>query len=200
LIASHQPDHPVSVQYRSLAAELVSQLPGGGPRVLLFTAAAAGAGTTTVLLNLAITLARQDATRVTVVDANFAAPALAARLGLPAGPGLSDALARRTPLTWCLQETPQPNLLALPVGKLAVPRGGANLGSLLEPLRSRNDWVLVDAAPWGDGPEPAELADGCDAIYLVLRQNDLGAPAAAALQDAILEQTGRLRGCVLTQG
>src|SRR5690349_12227653 len=93
LIAYHQPDHPVSVQYRSLAAEIARQLPGAGPRVLLFTAASAGAGTSTVLLNLAITLARQEAARVVAVDANVARPALAAWLGVPAGPGLAEARA-----------------------------------------------------------------------------------------------------------
>jgi Mrp family chromosome partitioning ATPase len=199
LIAYHQPEHPISVQYRSLAAEIIAQLPGVGPRVLLFTAAATGAGTTTVLLNLAVTLARRDDTRVTAVDAHLARPALAARLGLSAGPGLGEALARQTPLAWCVQETPQPNLLVLPAGKAAAPRADGSLAGLLEPLRARNNWVLVDAGPWEDGPEPAELAEGCDAVYLVLRAGDAGTPAAAALQDAVLEATGRLRGCVLTQ-
>src|SRR5439155_26370985 len=67
MIAYHQPEHPVSVQYRSLAAEIVAQLPGSRPRVLLFTAAGAGAGTTTILLNLAVTLARRDDSTVTLV-------------------------------------------------------------------------------------------------------------------------------------
>src|SRR5439155_12420010 len=111
LIAYHQPEHPISVQYRSLAAEIIAQLPGSRPRVLLFTAAGTCAGTTTVILNLAVTLARREETCVTLVDANFARPSVAPRLGLPAAPGLGEALARQTPLTWCLQETPQPNLL-----------------------------------------------------------------------------------------
>jgi Mrp family chromosome partitioning ATPase len=200
LIAFHQPDHPISVQYRSLAAEIIAQLPGSRPRVLLFTAAGQCAGTTTVVLNLAVSLARREDTTVTLVDANFARPSVAPRLGLPAAPGLGEALARQTPLTWCLQETPQQNLLVLPAGRPAGSRAEGSLAALLEPLRDRNDWVLVDAAGWADGPEPAELADACDAIYLVLRADDAGKPAVTALQDTILEQTGRLRGCVLTQG
>jgi Mrp family chromosome partitioning ATPase len=98
-----------------------------------------------------------------------------------------------------LQETPQANLLVLPAGRPGGAREGASLAALLEPLRDRNDWVLVDGGPWAAGPDSAELAEGCDAIYLVLRSEDAGTPATAALQDAILEQAGRLRGCVLTQ-
>jgi Mrp family chromosome partitioning ATPase len=197
VIAFHQPDHPISVQYRSLAAEIARQLPGSLPRVLLFTGAAGGVGTSTVVLNLAVTLARQDA-RVTVADAHLSRPALAARLGLPAGPGLREVLAGQMPPAWCVQETAQPNLLVLPAGAAGVPREGAELGAILELLRDRSDCVLLDAGPWGEAAA-ADLAGGCDAVYLVMRQEAAATPATAELQEEILQQTGRLRGCVLTQ-
>jgi Mrp family chromosome partitioning ATPase len=197
LITFHQPDHPVSVQYRSLAAEIARQLPGTSPRVLLFTGSAGGVGTSTVLLNLAITLARQDA-KVTVADAHLNRPALAARLGLPAGPGLREVLAGQMPPTWCVQETAHPNLLVLPAGTAGTPREGASLPAILELLRNRSDWVLVDAGPWADGPMAADLSAGGDAVYIVVPQETAAAPETAALQDDILQQTGRLRGCVVT--
>ena len=59
LIAYHQPHHSLSGQYRVLVDGLLAALPAEQARVLLFSAAAAGVGTTTVLLNAAITLARQ---------------------------------------------------------------------------------------------------------------------------------------------
>jgi Mrp family chromosome partitioning ATPase len=186
------------VQYRSLATEIVRQLPGTQPRVLLFTAAAAGSGTSTVLLNLAVTLAAQDGTRVVVVDAHPDRPSLASRLGVPAAPGLREALAGALPMAWCLQETVQSRLLALAAGRPAEVRVGTAPAALWERLRERADWVLIDAAAWPAAPEAAELADGCDAVYLVLRQHEAGTPATAALQNDILDRTGRLRGCVLT--
>jgi Mrp family chromosome partitioning ATPase len=198
LIAFHQPDHPISVQYRSLAAEIARQLPGALPRVLLFAGATSNIGTSTVLLNLAMTLARQDA-KVTVADAHLARPALAARLGLPDGPGLREVLAGQMPPAWCLQETAHPNLLVLPAGTAGQPREGADLTPILEMLRDRSDCVLLDVGPWGDGTLAPNLAAGSDAIYLVLSHESAGTPATGALQDEILEQTGRLRGCVLTQ-
>ncbi len=198
LIAFHQPDHPISVQYRSLAAEIARQLPGTLPRVLLFTGAVGNVGTSTVLLNLAMTLARQDA-KVTIADAHLGRPALAARLGLPDGPGLREVLAGQMPAAWCLQETAHPNLLVLPAGLAGQPRDGIVLTPILEMLRDRSDCVLVDAGPWGEGSLAADLAAGCDAVYLVLSHEAAGTPATATMQEEILEQTGRLRGCVLTQ-
>ena len=41
-VAFHQPNHAVSVQYRSLIAEIATQLPGAKPRVLLIVSAAVG--------------------------------------------------------------------------------------------------------------------------------------------------------------
>lgn len=196
LVAFHQPDHSVSVQYRSLVAEVVTQLPGSNPRVLMLVGSAAGAGTTTVMLNLAVTLAKQDGTRVAVIDANFARPAVAAKLGVAAGPGLREVLARHTPLAWSLQDTAQANLVALSCGKVTTPVEDFTLAPHVEQLRPRYDWVLIDAGVWGD--DASQITDGCDAVYLILPQSDAAKPEVAALQTAILESTGRLRGSVLT--
>jgi hypothetical protein len=196
LIAFHQPDHPVSVQYRSLAAEIARQLPGSQPRVLVFAGAADGVGTSTVVLNLALTLARQDA-RVTVADAHAARPALANRLGLPNGPGLREVIAGQMPPAWALQETAHPNLHVLPAGVAGNRRDGTDLGAIVELLRDCSDCVLLDAGVWGDAA--ADLAAAGDAVYLVVREESATTPAALALQEDILDRTGRLRGCVLTR-
>jgi Mrp family chromosome partitioning ATPase len=198
LIAFHHPDHPISVQYRSLAAEIARQLPGTLPRILLFTGAVGGVGTSTVLLNLAMTLARQDA-KVTVADAHLARPALAARLGLPDGPGLREVLAGTMPPAWCLQETAHPNLLVLPAGTVGQQRVGVDLAAILEMLRDRSDCVLLDAGPWVDGAIATDLATGSDAVYLVMSHEAASTAAAVTMQEEILDRTGRLRGCVLTQ-
>ena len=89
LVAFHAPDQPASARYGDLLASLLEAgrvRPGAACRTLLLTAARSEIGTTTVLLNLAITAARQDL-RVVVVDANLRRPAVADRLGLPPAPG-----------------------------------------------------------------------------------------------------------------
>src|SRR5262249_56767763 len=85
----HQPDHPVSGQYRALLAQVVPPPDGSAGSVLLFTALAPGAGVTTALLNLAV-CAAADGRDVVVVDANLRRPALAARLGVVAAAGLRE--------------------------------------------------------------------------------------------------------------
>src|SRR5262249_21030592 len=113
LIAFHRSEHPASEQYRALVDGILNQLPAGRSQVILFTALTPESGRTTVPLNAAITFARQGRLRVVALEANLDRPALAKRLGLPEAPGLHDFLAGSRTLTEALQETGQPNLVAL---------------------------------------------------------------------------------------
>ena len=93
VVAHHQPDHPISGQYRELLAALTPAVPGEAAAALLLTPALPGADVSAVLLNLAVTAARKGGRRVIVVDADLRQPTLAERLGLSARPGLAEVLA-----------------------------------------------------------------------------------------------------------
>jgi Mrp family chromosome partitioning ATPase len=199
LISFHDSEHPISEQYRLLLAEIALQLPSGPPRVLVFTGATAQAGTTTVVLNLAVTIARANAANVTVVDANIARPALAEKLGLSSSPGLCEVLSGRTPISWAVQNTRLPNLRALTAGRSVGPLHDAALPPILERLRAESDWVLIDAPTWARPADSVPLADCGDALYLVVRQPDADTDQTMELQQGFLETTGRLKGCIVTQ-
>jgi hypothetical protein len=88
-------------------------------------------------------------------------------------------------------------LHVLPAGVAGNRRDGTDLGAIVELLRDCSDCVLLDAGVWGDAA--ADLAAAGDAVYLVVREESATTPAALALQEDILDRTGRLRGCVLTR-
>jgi Mrp family chromosome partitioning ATPase len=199
LVAYHCPEHPVSRQYQALAEALAEGLPAGGSPVLLFTAATAGVGTTTVLLNLAIALARRGERRVVVVDARPDRPAVAERLGLPAVPGFEDVLTGALPVAQALQETSQERLLALTAGRgrgrAGARRTGDSLRRVVRQLAEQDGLVLVDAPCWDGRPELRTLADLCDAVYLV--SSGGGDAATAELLRSLPEDGVRLRGQIL---
>lgn len=199
LVSWHHPEHEISGQYRAVLHEIENQLGVTPGKTLLLTAAAAGAGTTSVLLNLALTCARRDLDRVVIVDANFAAPALAQRLGVPASPGMREVLSRSLPLTWAIQETGVPNLTVLTAGEKGGTASFELWPSVLEHLRQRFDWVLVDTAAWLEGPRLAELAGPCTASYLVLRPNDFEAPHLDDMMTDVVKGGGHVRGYILAQ-
>jgi Mrp family chromosome partitioning ATPase len=200
LIAYHQPDHPVSTQYRMLLQGLLGHLPTGRGQVLLFTSPAPWTGTTTVLLNLAITAARNDGRRVAAVDANLRRPALAERLGVVAGTGLRDVLAGLTPLVRAVQKTAQPQLWALPAGQAGTGEVRLPLDWLmptLSQLRDQFDLVFVDAPSWNEGSEVSALAATCDAVFMVLHQKDTERERCGPLA-GLRQPPTNLQGCILT--
>jgi Mrp family chromosome partitioning ATPase len=201
LVAYHQPHHAISGQYRAVVAGLLGVLPAEQAHVLLFTSAVAAAGTTTVLLNTAITLARQGG-RVVVVDAHLRRPAVAERLGVPEAPGLRDVLANRLPLADAVRGSGLPNLSVLAAGHSAaaspVRLAGEGMRSVLRQLREQFDLVLVDGPRWDGRPEVVALGCACDAVYLCLPEAEQAAPEITELIQIIPEQGAALCGCVLT--
>lgn len=200
LVALHLPDHPISGEYRTLRDEIRAQLPQAIPRVLWFTAAAGAAGTTSVLMNLAITLAHESAPRVLVVDANAERPAIAEKFALPkSAPGLAEVLAQKIPLAWAVQASTLPNLQVLPAGTAIATTIGQDLPKLIEQLRQWYDWVLIDSGIWGAAPERDGVCPSADAIYLVSREADVERSEFAGLRGWVRELGGLLRGYIATK-
>lgn len=201
LVALHFPDHPVSGEYRTLRDEITKQLPDATSRAITFTAASPEAGTTTVLLNLALTLAR-DGQRVLVLDANFTRPGIANKLALRPAPGLAEVLGQNLPLPWALQPTPAPSLQALVAGTATdgtADAVGRDLPKLVAQLRQWFDWVLIDAGVWGVVPERDATCSAADAVYLVTREPDADRPEFSGLKTWVKQLGGSLRGYVTTR-
>ncbi|HET6575742.1 MAG TPA: hypothetical protein VFG68_19230 [Fimbriiglobus sp.] len=201
VIAFHQPDHPVSGEYRTVRDEVRKQFEEPRPRVLLFAAAAPVAGTTTVMLNTAVSLTR-DGAKVLVADANYDRPAVARRLGVPETPGLAEVLGQTVPLAWALQPTAVEDLHVLAAG---VPSDGTPRGMtqdfprLLAQLRQWFDWVLVDGGVWDEWLGQESAGPACDAVYLVTRQADIDRPEFGSLRMSVADAGGVLRGYITTR-
>jgi Mrp family chromosome partitioning ATPase len=205
LVAFHAPDMPAAVRYRELLGSLLVAVECSRPQercpVLLFTAVREGIGSTTVVLNVAITAARPGRRRVVVVDANLRRPAVAQRLNLPIAPGLREVIAGAVTLDRALRETNQKGLLALTAGLAASGPGprfvAETMRSLLRQLRQRADLVLIDGPCWDGRPEVVSLAAAVDAVYPVFPEEEAETSQTDALLEAIAEHAGRLAGCIL---
>ena len=202
LIVVHDPDHPVSREYGVVAAAIREQYPEPGHRQFLLTADAPASGTTTVLLNLAATLARDEATKVLVVDANFLRPAAAGRLGAAGAPGLAEVLDQTVPLTWAIQPTDVPRVHAMAAGR-DVPENPSSLTDLprlMGQLGRWFDWVLVDAGVWAESIAADAIAPTADGVYVISREDAVDRTEFAGLRSAVETAGGRPRGYVTTRG
>lgn len=208
LVAYHAPEQAAARQYREvLDAVLNTSTAGERASALLFTPASPGTGNTTTLLNVAITAARRERWRVVVVDANGRSSNVAERLGLPAAPGLREALAGLATFEDVVRPTDQANLFALTAGSSAAAtvRDGAGglrfvaetMRSLLRQLRQRFHLVFVDG-PCCDGrPDATALGAACDAVYLVVSEQEAETPQTDERLQLLRHQGACLAGCIL---
>lgn len=172
-------------------------------RVVSVLSPTVGDGRSFVASNLAAALAVSDA-QVLLVDANSASPKLHQALGLPAAPGLTEALQGPRGLAnkawWTvLHRVPDSNLFTMTLGA-----GGASqidtvdlqkLPSLIEHWRQCFDWVILDGPAFATTSDAEILSHIADASLLVLRPGYTG--FAEAQQATARMPVERILGVVM---
>lgn len=176
---------------------------GGPPQVVVISSARRGEGRSAVASGLARALTRLDATSVALVDCDLRQPALHARFGVSASPGVSEVLRGKAKLAAARQSVEGGAISLLTAGaesQDAIPLlGTPAFSSLLSELRSQTV-VVVDAAPLESGPEAEILAAAADGVVLVVcadQTTEQEAQLAAARLSAAAG--GPLLGVVLNQ-
>lgn len=202
LVAYHAPGQPASAQYAELLATITEAASGRGGQaenVYLFSGARPGAGTTTVLLNLAITAARKGL-RVVVVDANLRRPAVAGRVGLEGHPGLTEVLNGDVILANAIRPTAQENLSVLASGSpAALWTDAGSLRELFAELAGLADLVLIDGPAWDGRGAAGRLASASGAVFLVVPSREADAPQASELVSSLPTKGVPLAGCIVTE-
>lgn len=148
-----------------------------------------GEGKTFCATNLALAIAAEKDSEVLLVDADFAKPSILSTLGLPAGPGLMDALADPSiRVEDCVLGTDVPGLWVLPAGNqtaedseyLASERTAQVLDRLTQGAPNR--MVIFDSPPVLAASPAAELAKYVGQAMLVVRADSTG---QSAIEDAL---------------
>ena len=174
-------------------------------RSLLITSALPHEGKTTIAVNLAIAEAVAGSTSTVLVEADLRHPKLGRRLGLPAGPGLTEILTRNTNLKHALRHVhvggaggSNGKTAGLqPGGGFSVITAGAVPPNPIEPLESRAmidllsalselfDLVILDTAPSSVVPDAIPLMRLVTGVVIVARKNVITRDAARQLRDQL---------------
>lgn len=164
-------------------------------RTILVCSAQPNDGKTYCAVNLAISMAAERDVEVLLIDADFAKPDVMARLGLPEGPGLLDALADpKVDIERCVVRTDVPQLSLLPCGTkttsdtelVASARTGALIAQLLaaDPTRI----LIFDSPPVLAASPASVLANYAGQAMLVVRADRTG-------ESDLREAVALLDGC-----
>ena len=174
-----RPNSPESEAVRSLHADIILAN-GEQPQVVLVTSSLPGEGKTTVAINLALALSQHR--RTCLVDADLRKPCVARGCGVFADKSLGDVLLGTVPVEDALVVMRDcPNLVILPGGDASDEHAhliaSTAMTSVMNSLRDRFDFVVVDSAPiipYADGRVLSTLSDG---IIFVTRSGITPGPA-----------------------
>lgn len=142
-----------------------------GHQTIVFCPGMPGSGNTSIVSNLAYSVALIDK-RVLIIDANLRRPSMHAILGVKEGPGLADLLRGESSLDACVQSVSEGvSLLAAGTdrGHQYERLNTAAMGALLDEAKAKYDLVFLDVAPAVVAGDAFALAGRCDASVLVCR-------------------------------
>ena len=142
-------------------------------QVIMLTSSISGEGKTFIALNLGITLALSDK-KVVLLGMDLRKPKMAKYLGVPSGKGITNYLVGQNSLDEIVQPFEgNPNLSYITSGPTPPNPAELILGDrmkqLLEELKGRYDYILVDTPPIGLVSDALLLRDFVDNILIVVR-------------------------------
>jgi len=191
--------HLVTEAYQSLRTALIFGRKDERGQVVLITGTAPQEGKTTTLVNVARLLAGSGESTV-VVDCDLRRAQLHHRFGLPREPGFTDVFTKHEELD-LIQDTRVPNLFAITAGPPPPNPPGVlarkQVGDLLDRLRERYEWILIDSPPLASVTDALLLARHADMVVMVVQHNKVDKKLVKRNVAAIRKATPNLLGVVL---
>lgn len=175
-------------------------------KTILVTSALAGEGKSTVAVNLAISLA-QEGKKVALIDCDLRNPSDGEILNFKSDVGLIDYLLNKVSFKECIftagdlgieEKIP---LLFIPAGKAIA--DGANLLSkgnmeqVIESLKDKMDYVILDSAPVGLLTDAGVLAQYADGGVFVIKKDFAKVDHILNAIKHLAESKIHMLGCVL---
>ena len=202
LVAASDPQSPISEQYRILRTNLQSLKKVAEARTLLVTSSVHGEGKSVTAVNLAMTLAQQEGTRVLLIDADLRRPTIHKWLGMDRGAGLSTALTNGLALDDLIVTLENPPLSILPAGPEpkhpAELLDSAAMKRLMERLRQQFDLIVIDSPPALPVADPGILGRHTDGVLFVVRSGKTQQRTVMQAFGLLKQAKVRILGSVLT--
>ena len=171
-VVEEDPTGLMSEAYRQVRTSVLSKMERRGYKTLLLTSAQPNAGTSSVVQNLAASLAHNNK-RVLIVDTNFRRPRQHALAHCGNDRGLVDILRGEVDVDDLLVSHEELSLDIMPTGLAAESPPelleGAAFRTFLGDMEARYDFVIIDTAPALLTSDSQLMAKHVDAIAVVVQ-------------------------------
>jgi capsular exopolysaccharide synthesis family protein len=158
-------------------------------------------GKSTVAVQLATSFARTRR-RTLLIDCDLRAPSLHEQFGLAHAPGMCEALTGDVDVGQFIQPTGVANLDLLPAGRFSADAEAglarpALVARLLEELRARYDYIVIDSSPVLLVSDALLVAGCVDGLLLSVRSGVSRAPVVYAGYERLTEHRLPVLGVVV---
>jgi capsular exopolysaccharide synthesis family protein len=201
-LVAHSETASVSAEaFRNLRTSLLYSAPDHPPKTITMTSLQPEDGKTSLVTNLAITLAQLGAGEVLVIDADMRRPNLHEVLGVPQAPGLSTFLTGQAELAEVIAPSSIPNLSVIPAGRIplnpAELLASTRLRQAIDTLGGRFAHIVFDTGPLFGVSDAMILASQVEGVVLVLRHGRASRDAAQRAIRNLMSVRARLLGVIL---
>jgi polysaccharide biosynthesis transport protein len=189
-VCVHLPRSRPAEAYRSVRTAVCFSALGSTHRLIMVSSPAAGDGKSTLALNLSISLA-MSGKRTILIESDFRRPKVHKLTGVDNKRGIVDVLRGDSELDDTVQSTSVESFFVLPCGRR--PKDPAELLSrpeyehLLDVLRQKYDYVIIDSPPVLAVTDPTSIAPRVDGVLIAMRLSrhtrDLGRRTLEQLRD-----------------
>ncbi|MHB8619472.1 MAG: CpsD/CapB family tyrosine-protein kinase [Chloroflexota bacterium] len=200
MIVANDPRSAAAEAFRTLRTNIQFKSLDNPVRTIMITSSAPEEGKSTVVANLAMSLAQTGAA-VTVVDCDLRRPSLHTLFDLPNERGLTSLMLSQEGVRQFLQRNEAAGLNVLTSGPLP-PNPSELLGSkrmegVIRELRDGADYVVFDTPPVLNVTDAAVLATKVDGTILVLSAGKARRDAAKQAKRTLEELSVRFLGVVM---
>ncbi|MGM8364838.1 CpsD/CapB family tyrosine-protein kinase [Virgibacillus sp. W0181] len=173
LITYSHADSVIADQFRMIRAN-INFLPGKrANRIFLMSSAGKGEGKSTIISNLAVSMAQQKE-KILLIDANLREPVIHDFFETPNDKGLTDILSRKSTFDEVVYKTGIGQLDLLTSGSTlfnpAELLGNEMMSVILQKVTNIYHVVLIDSPTILDYTETRVLANECDGVILVVNR------------------------------
>ncbi|MFX1707578.1 capsular exopolysaccharide family [Chitinophaga ginsengisegetis] len=173
IVMSNNSRTAVAEQFRALRTSLSYIGLNGDRKTLLITSSISGEGKSFISVNLAMSLSLAKK-KVVLLEFDLRKPMVSKMLNMRADPGISNYLVGKASLQQILQPVGDNEYLYLLSAGIMPPNPSelilnGELERLLNELKERFDYIIIDSAPVGLVTDARLIAPYCDATLYVVR-------------------------------
>lgn len=202
LLTHFRPKSRLAEAYRGIRTSLYFSVRGSGHRVIQVTSPNMGDGKSTLIANLAVSIA-QSGKKVLLIDGDLRRPRLHTLFGQENDRGFTSVLQGQSSLADAIHVSDLANLSVLfsgprcsnPAEMLTSPR----LKEIVDSVRPNYDFILIDTPPLLAVTDPCVVAPRVDGVLLVIRIAKKGRPGAERAREILATLNAKVLGVVVNK-